>query len=75
MSANRLLSLPASQPPYSPRSLQKTDSISQDDSNNTIVSRTQIGQQTVPSSGFDRRTRMISLNRLQHCSPLSAQVE
>eukprot|EP00959_Pyramimonas_sp_CCMP1952_P037660 788768-Pyramimonas_sp.AAC.1 len=34
MSTNRLLSLPALQPPSSPSQVQKTDSTSQDDSNN-----------------------------------------
>eukprot|EP00959_Pyramimonas_sp_CCMP1952_P240925 5035358-Pyramimonas_sp.AAC.1 len=37
MSANRPLSLPALQPPYSPTSVQKTDSTTQDDSNNRIT--------------------------------------
>eukprot|EP00959_Pyramimonas_sp_CCMP1952_P442964 9273107-Pyramimonas_sp.AAC.1 len=46
MSANRLLSLPAPQPPYSPRLVQQTYSISQDGSNHIIVSRTWFGQQT-----------------------------
>eukprot|EP00959_Pyramimonas_sp_CCMP1952_P448602 9393255-Pyramimonas_sp.AAC.1 len=59
MSLNRFLRLPDLQPPYSPSSVQKTDSSSQDNSNKTIVKPSSAADR-VPSSGFERRTRLIS---------------
>eukprot|EP00959_Pyramimonas_sp_CCMP1952_P278797 5829287-Pyramimonas_sp.AAC.1 len=51
--------------PYSPSQVQKTDSTSQDDSNNTN-SFADLGRAAdrVQSSGFDRRTRLMSPTRL-----------
>eukprot|EP00959_Pyramimonas_sp_CCMP1952_P239416 5003539-Pyramimonas_sp.AAC.1 len=64
MSTNRLLSLPALQPPYSPSNVQKTDSTSQDDSNHTNSFADLVrAADRVPSSRFDRRTRLMSSNR------------